>query len=68
MGWRFRKSFSPLPGVRLNFSPRGISTSVGVVHFVYMWVRKGQLLQRASPEPDSRTGSLSTYRIQQHLT
>src|SRR3954466_13181822 len=30
MGWRFRKSFSPLPGVRINFSPRGISTSVGV--------------------------------------
>lgn len=29
MGWRFRKSFSPLPGVRLNFSPRGISPSVG---------------------------------------
>lgn len=29
MGWRFRKSFSPLPGIRLNFSPRGISTSVG---------------------------------------
>jgi len=30
MGWRFRKSFSPLPGIRLNFSSRGISTSVGV--------------------------------------
>jgi len=30
MGWRFRKSFSPLPAIRLNFSPRGISTSVGV--------------------------------------
>src|SRR5437867_9378977 len=29
MGWRFRKSFSPLPGVRLTLSPRGISTSVG---------------------------------------
>src|SRR5687768_12678685 len=29
MGWRFRKSFSPLPGIRLNFSPGGISTSVG---------------------------------------
>jgi hypothetical protein len=29
MGWRFRKRFSPLPGIRLNFSPRGISTSVG---------------------------------------
>lgn len=30
MGWRFRKSFSPLPGVRLTLSPRGLSTSVGV--------------------------------------
>jgi hypothetical protein len=29
MGWRFRKSFSPIPGIRLTFSPRGISTSVG---------------------------------------
>ncbi|MDT8322035.1 MAG: DUF4236 domain-containing protein [Xanthomonadales bacterium] len=29
MGWRFRKSFSPLPGVRLTLSPRGVSTSVG---------------------------------------
>ena len=33
MGWRFRKSFSPLPGVRLNFSPRGVSTSVGAGPF-----------------------------------
>ena len=30
MVWRFRKSFSPLPGVRLTLSPSGISTSVGV--------------------------------------
>lgn len=30
MAWRFRKSFSPLPGVRLTLSPSGISTSVGV--------------------------------------
>lgn len=30
MGWRFRKSFSPLPGIRLTLSPSGISTSVGV--------------------------------------
>lgn len=30
MGWKFRKSFSPLPGVRLTLSPSGISTSVGV--------------------------------------
>lgn len=31
--WRFRKSFSPLPGVRLTLSPRGITTSVGVGPF-----------------------------------
>lgn len=30
MAWRFRKSFSPIPGVRLTLSPSGISTSVGV--------------------------------------
>ena len=29
MGWRFRKSFSPLPGVRITLSKSGISTSVG---------------------------------------
>lgn len=28
--WRFRKSFSPLPGVRLTLSPSGVSTSVGI--------------------------------------
>lgn len=30
MSWRFRQSFSPLPGVRITLSPGGISTSVGV--------------------------------------
>lgn len=30
MGWRFRQSFTPIPGVRLTLSPSGISTSVGV--------------------------------------
>lgn len=30
MNWRFRKSFTPIPGVRLTLSPSGISTSVGV--------------------------------------
>lgn len=29
MGWRFRNSVKILPGVRLNFSKSGISTSVG---------------------------------------
>lgn len=31
--WRFRKSFSPLPGVRLTLSPSGISTSIGAGPF-----------------------------------
>lgn len=30
MAWRFRKSFSPIPGVRLTVSRSGVSTSVGV--------------------------------------
>lgn len=30
MTWRFRKSFVPLPGVRITLSPSGVSTSVGV--------------------------------------
>lgn len=30
MSWRFRKSFSPIPGIRVTVSPSGISTSVGV--------------------------------------
>lgn len=29
MGWRFRKSFKILPGVRLNVGKKGISTSIG---------------------------------------
>jgi hypothetical protein len=30
MGFRFRRSIKVLPGVRLNFGKRGISTSIGV--------------------------------------
>jgi uncharacterized protein DUF4236 len=30
MGWRFRRSVKILPGIRLNLSRSGISTSVGV--------------------------------------
>ena len=33
MTWRFRKSFSPLPGVRITLSPGGLSTSVGAGPF-----------------------------------
>lgn len=30
MGFRFRKSIKLLPGVKLNFSKSGVSTSIGV--------------------------------------
>jgi len=30
MGWRFRRSAKILPGIRLNLSRSGVSTSVGV--------------------------------------
>ena len=30
MGWRFRKSVRIIPGIRLNFSKSGISTTVGI--------------------------------------
>ena len=29
MGWRFRKSIKLIPGVRLNLSKTGVSTSIG---------------------------------------
>ena len=30
MGFRFRRSVKILPGIRLNFGERGVSTSIGV--------------------------------------
>lgn len=33
MAWRFRKSFSPLPGIRLTLGPAGITTSIEVGAF-----------------------------------
>jgi hypothetical protein len=30
MGFRFRRSIKILPGIRLNFGKRGVSTSIGV--------------------------------------
>jgi hypothetical protein len=30
MGFRFRRSIKVLPGVRVNFGKRGVSTSIGV--------------------------------------
>lgn len=47
--WRFRKSFSPLPGVRLTLSPSGISTSVGVGPFRVTTGPRGQHFNATIP-------------------
>lgn len=33
MGWRFRRSFKVIPGVRLNLSKSGLSCSIGGAPF-----------------------------------
>jgi hypothetical protein len=33
MGWRFRQSFTIIPGLRLNLSSRGLSASIGSAPF-----------------------------------
>ncbi len=47
--WRFRKSFSPLPGVRLTLSPSGISTSVGAGPFRITSGPQGQYITATVP-------------------
>jgi hypothetical protein len=49
MGWRFRKSFSPLPGVRINLSPGGLSTSVGVGPFRFSAGPRGAAVNARIP-------------------
>ncbi len=49
MSWRFRKSFSPLPGVRITLSPSGISTSVGVGPFRTTFSSRGTTLTTNIP-------------------
>jgi Protein of unknown function (DUF4236) len=61
MGWRFRKSFSPLPGIRLNFSPRGISTSVGAGPFRFYAGSQGAAVTTRIP------GTGISYRQPIHL-
>ena len=62
MGWRFRKSFSPLPGVRLNFSPGGISTSVGAGPFRFYVGSQGAAVTARIP------GTGISYRQPLHLS
>jgi hypothetical protein len=41
MSWRFRKTFKILPGVRLNVSKSGISTSIGAAPFTVNFGPRG---------------------------
>ncbi len=41
INWRFRKTFKVLPGVRLNVSKSGISTSIGSAPFTLNVGRRG---------------------------
>jgi len=49
MGWRFRKSFTIIPGVRLNLSKSGLSASVGGAPFTINAGNKGLMLTGSVP-------------------
>lgn len=49
MGWRFRRSFSVIPGVRLNLSKSGLSCSVGGAPFTVNVGNKGVMLTGSLP-------------------
>ncbi len=41
MGWRFRKSFTVIPGLRLNLSKSGLSASIGGAPFTFNVGQRG---------------------------
>jgi hypothetical protein len=41
MGWRFRKSFTVVPGLRLNLSKSGLSASIGGAPFTFNVSQRG---------------------------
>ncbi|KAB0641657.1 DUF4236 domain-containing protein [Burkholderia stagnalis] len=49
MEWHFRKSFSPIPGVRLTLSPSGITTSVEVGPIRIIGSRNGNAFSASIP-------------------
>ena len=49
MGWRYRKSFKLFPGVRLNVSSRGISTTIGARGASINVSRRGTYLNAGIP-------------------
>lgn len=49
MGWRYRKSFRLFPGVRINVSQRGISTTIGVRGASINFSNRGTYLNTGIP-------------------
>lgn len=49
MEWHFRKSFSPIPGVRLTLSPNGITTSIEVGPIRITGSRNGSAFSASIP-------------------
>lgn len=59
MAWRYRRSVKVLPGVRLNFSKRGVSTTVGVRGASVNFGKRGTYLNTGIPG----TGLYNRQRI-----
>lgn len=73
MGWRFRKSFCPLPGVRINLSPGGVSTSVGLGPFRFSAGPRGAAVNARIPgtgisfrQPLKSGATIEDKRFHQH--
>lgn len=49
MGWRFRKSFTIVPGLRLNLSKSGLSASIGGAPFTVNLGRQGMVQTLSVP-------------------
>jgi hypothetical protein len=66
MGFRFRKSVKVLPGVRLNVTNKGVSTSVGVKGSRLTIGKKG--MTSTTSIPGSGISHTSTYRYKKNQT
>jgi hypothetical protein len=67
MGLRFRRSVRLFPGVRLNFSGGGLSTTIGVRSASVNLGTHGAYSTWDCPGPDSRTGPRSHRTRSHHL-
>ena len=64
MSWRFRKSFTVIPGLRLNLSQRGLSASIGAAPFTLNVSPKG--LTGTASVPGTGLSRRQTLSFGQH--